>query len=67
MVMTVALLALTIVAIFVLLRLVAGKNRARDCYIRRDYEKFKRLDAQIEQWEKAIEPSDRQQHPDIMS
>jgi hypothetical protein len=37
MVKTVALLALTIVAIFVLLRLVAGKNRARDCYIRRDY------------------------------
>jgi hypothetical protein len=62
----IALFALTIVALFVLLRLVSGKNRVRDRYIRRDYEKFKQLDARIEE-ETTIEPSAQQKTPNSIS
>ena len=37
----------------------AGKNRVHDRYIQRDYEKFKRLDAQLEQEKTAVEPPAR--------
>lgn len=48
MIKIVALIALMIIVLVALLRFVAGKSRARDRYIRCDYEKYKRLDEQLE-------------------
>jgi hypothetical protein len=66
MIKVVALIALMLIVLVALLRLVAGKNRSRDCYIRRDYEKFKRLDAQLERQATASGLSSRERHPDVM-
>lgn len=66
MVKIVTLIALTFIILIALLRFVAGKNRVCDRYIQRDYEKFKRLDAKLEQETTAIELSAEQQPPGAM-
>ena len=60
MIKSLLLVALVFIAAFALWRCVAAKNGARDCYIRRDYEKFKRLDEQLEQKTTADESSTRE-------
>jgi len=67
MIESVVLVVLVFIAVLALLRCVAGKNRARDCYIQRDYEKFKRLDEQLEQQLTAGEPSTQERHRDNVS
>ena len=67
MIKVAVLIALAFIAVLALLRCVAGKNRARDCYIQRDYEKFKRLDEQLEQKTTECELSIRERRPDSMS
>lgn len=64
MIKSVVLVALVFIAVLALLRCVTGKNRARDCYIQRDYEKFKRLDEQLEQKTTAGERSTRERRRD---
>ncbi len=66
MIKVVVLITLVFIVLVALLRFVAGRNRAHDRYIQRDYKKFKRLDAQLEQEKTAIEPPARHQHPDTM-
>jgi len=64
MIKSVVLVALVFIAVLALLRCVTGKNRVHDCYIQRDYEKFKRLDEQLELKTTAGERSTRERHRD---
>jgi hypothetical protein len=66
MIKTVVLIALMFIAIFMLLRWLAGNNRTRDSYIQRDYEKFKRLDEQLEQQTTVCEPPAGEHRPHSM-
>ncbi len=51
----ITLTALIFIVPVALLRFVPGKNRVHDRYIQRDYEKLKRLDAQLQQEKTAVE------------
>ena len=66
MIKMVVLVALMFIVVVTLLRFVAGKNRAHERYIQRDYEKFKRLDAQLEKEKTTIERSAQPQRPDAI-
>ena len=66
MIKMIVLVALMFIVLVALLRFVVGKNRLHDRYIQRDYEKFKRLDAQLEQQKTTIELSAQPQRPDAM-
>jgi len=66
MIKMLVLIVLICIVLVALLRIVARKNRAHDRYIQRDYEKFKRLDAQLEQQKTTIKLSVQPQHPDTM-
>ena len=62
----VTLTALIFIVTVALLRFVHGKNRAHDRYIQRDYEKLKRLDAQLQQEKNGGRIASTAQHPDDM-
>jgi len=66
MIKMIVLIALMFIVLVALLRFVVGKNGAHDRYIQRDYEKFKRLDAQLEQQKTTIKLSAQPQRPDAM-
>jgi hypothetical protein len=66
MIKVIALIALMFIVILASIRFITGKYRSHDIYIRRDYEKFKRLDAQLEQQAGASGKSARESHPDVM-
>lgn len=66
MIKMVVMIALMFTVLVALLRFVVGKDRVHDRHIQRDYEKFRRLDAQLEQQKTTIELSAQPQRPDAM-
>jgi len=60
-----ALIVLVVIVMLESIRFIARKHRMCDRYIRRDYDKFRRLDAQLQQGASAPGQSVRERHPDV--
>lgn len=63
----IALIVLVVIVLLASIPYVARKYSMRNRYIRRDYKKFRQLDAQLEQRSSSLERSTREHHPDVMS
>jgi len=62
----IALVVLVVIVVFAVIFFLARNYSKRDRYIRRDYQKFRQLDAQLEQRTDVLQRSTQKHYPDAM-
>jgi|GEM_PF-2517487 len=67
MIKFIALIVLVVIVLLVSIPFLVREYSIRNRYIRRDYTKFRQLDAQLEQRLNSPERSTREHHPDVRS